>query len=82
MVKDELELQYDKQADAIYICLSTKKVSYTKKLDNFRYVDFATDNTPVGVELLYVSNGVATGDLPFVSNIIKLLETNHVRTLV
>jgi uncharacterized protein YuzE len=82
MVKDELELQYDKQADAIYISLSTKKVTYTKKLDNFRYVDFAADNTSVGVELLCVSNGVATDDLPFAGNIVKLLESNHIRTLV
>jgi uncharacterized protein YuzE len=47
MTKDALAIEYDKQANAIYIHLSNSGVAYTKQLDNLRYIDFSSDNKPV-----------------------------------
>ena len=79
MTKDALEIEYDKQADAIYIHLSNNGVAYTKQLDNLRYVDFSSDNKAVGIELLCVSNGVITDNLPRANEIIKLLQNKNVK---
>lgn len=79
MKKDELIMKYDRQADAIYIHISKERVAYTKQLDNLRYIDYASNNMPIGVELLCVSNGVITDDLPYTNAIIKLLEDEHVK---
>lgn len=79
MKKNELIMKYDKQADAIYIYISKERVAYTKQLDNLRYIDYSSDNTPIGVELLCVSNGVMTDDLPHANAIIKLLEDKDVK---
>ena len=59
-----LRTEVDKKADAVYVYFSDEKVAYTKKLDDMRYIDYASDDTPVGVELLSASDGVITDDLP------------------
>ena len=79
MAKDELDIEYDKQANAIYIHLSNNGVAYTKQLDNLRYIDFSSDNKPVGIELLCVSNGVMTDNLPRANEIIKLLQNKKIK---
>ena len=79
MAKDELEIEYDERSNAIYIHLSKGGVAYTKQLDNLRYVDFSSDNKPVGIELLCVNNGVITDDLPRANEIIKLLQKKNVK---
>jgi len=57
-------MEYDKKADAIYIYLSDAPYAYGRNLDHERRIDFAEDGTPIGVELLCVSTGVITDDLP------------------
>ena len=59
-----MEFKHDKTADAIYIKLSTKPYAYGKDLDDLRRIDYDADGNPRGVELLCVSKGVITGDLP------------------
>ena len=60
-------IELDKKADAIYVYFSDESVAYTKKVDDVRYVDYTADNTPIGIELLCVSDGVNIDDLPFCS---------------
>ena len=72
-------MKYDKQADAIYIHLSDSGIAYTKQLDNLRYIDFSSDNKPVGIELLCVNNGVIADDLPRANEIIKLLQKKNIK---
>ena len=79
MIKNKLEMKYDKQADAIYIHLSDSGIAYTKQLDNLRYIDFSSDNKPVGIELLCVNNGVIADDLPRANEIIKLLQKKNIK---
>ena len=72
-------LEYDQRADAIYIQLDDKPYAYTKPLDHMRYIDYASDNTPIGIELLCVSEGVAVDDLPVSEQIVKMLEAKHIK---
>ncbi len=74
-----MHMKYDKKVDAIYISLSDKKCAVTKKLDDMRYVDYAQDGSPVGVELLGVSSGVETEDLPNAAEIARLLEGRDIK---
>jgi len=64
-----MHAEYDKNGDAIYTYLNDRFVYHTEKLDDLRYIDYAQDGTPVGIELLCVSEGVITNDLPQRSNI-------------
>jgi hypothetical protein len=48
-------------------------------LDDSRLIDYDTNHKPVGVELLCVSHGVTTDNLPFENEITKLLEDKHVK---
>ena len=73
-----MELKYDREADAIYIYLTSKSYSYGKDLDDERRIDYAADNTPIGVELLCVSNGVNVSRLTNSNEIIGLLEAEGI----
>lgn len=67
------KVKHDKKADAIYILLSNKPYSYGKDLDDERRIDYDADGVPVGVELLCVSAGVVTDNLPKRAEIEKML---------
>jgi len=74
-----VKLKYDKVADAIYIKLSDKPYAYGRDLDHERRIDFGEDGVPLGVELLCVSCGVITDDLPHRSEIEKLLREHDIK---
>jgi len=74
-----MRIEYDRTADAIYIYLSDAPYAYGENLDHERRIDFAKDGTPIGVELLCVSEGVITNDLPHRGEIERLLEKHHIK---
>jgi len=74
-----VRIKYDPDADAVYIYLSEKPYAYGIDLDNQRRIDYASDDTPIGVELLCVSRGVNPDDLPQQRRIIELLEDKHIK---
>jgi len=74
-----LKYSHDTKADAVYITLSNKAVAYTKSLDDTRIIDYDANGNPVGIELLCVSNGVMTDDLPLASEVTQLLENKHIK---
>lgn len=59
-----MKMKYDREADAIYIRFSDKPYAYGKDLDNERRIDYDIDGNVRGIELLCVSTGVITDDLP------------------
>ena len=59
-----MKIRYDKQADAIYILFNDKPYAHGKDLDEERRVDYDANGNVRGVELLCVSTGVITDDLP------------------
>jgi uncharacterized protein YuzE len=67
-------LEHDKDADAIYIYLADKPYAFGEDLDHERRVDYAEDRTPVGIELLAVSTGVDTRDLPYQAEVATVLQ--------
>jgi uncharacterized protein YuzE len=74
-----MELRHDQQADAIYIYLSSKPYAYGKDLDDERRIDYASDNSPIGVELLCVSKGVNVAGLPRVDEIAEVLQAKGIK---
>ncbi|MEX1255462.1 MAG: DUF2283 domain-containing protein [Dehalococcoidia bacterium] len=66
---------YDPDADAVYIRLERKPLSYTEEVDDQRHVDFAADGTAIGIELLYVSDGIEARGLPRADLVKRVVET-------
>ena len=77
-----MELKYDRKADAIYIKLSNTPYAYGRDIDKERRIDYASDGTIIGVELLCVSEGVNVIDLPNSEVITEMLEDKHIKILV
>lgn len=73
------QFEHDRKADAVYIRLSNKPYAYTKRIDDLRYVDYTSDGTPIGIELLCVSEGVIVNDLPNLDEVTRLLEGKNIR---
>jgi uncharacterized protein YuzE len=71
--------EYDREADAIYIYLNNKPYAYGKDLDDDRRIDFAADNTPMGIELLDVSKGVNLDNFPEQDEITKCLRKYNIK---
>ena len=74
-----MKIEYDKEADAIYIYITNSPYSHGKELDEERRIDYDVDGKVRGVELLCVSTGVNTDDLPCHKAIEKLLATEGIK---
>lgn len=74
-----MKFKHDAQADAAYIYLSDKPYVYGRDLDDERRIDYASDNTPIGVELLNVSKGVNLDSLPYVDEIAEVIEAEGIK---
>jgi len=72
-------VEYDRKANAIYIYFSDKAVAHTKKLDDMRYIDYDSEDTVIGVELLSVSDGVITDALPHRAEIGRALGNRDIK---
>jgi uncharacterized protein YuzE len=73
---------HDPIADAIYIKLANSAVAYTESLDDTRMIDYDSNGKPIGVELLCVSHGVITDDLPNEIEIERILTANNIKVCV
>jgi len=74
-----MELRFDKEADAIYIKFSDEPYNHGKDLDDLRRVDYDAEDNPRGVELLCVSEGVITDDLPNRAEVEQALEDRGIK---
>lgn len=74
-----MRMKYDRQADAIYIRFSDAPYAYGKDLDKERRIDYDGKGEVRGVELLCVSDGVITDDLPQRSEIERLLGEHGIK---
>jgi hypothetical protein len=61
--------------------LSDEQYAYGEELDPERRIDYAADGTPIGVELLCVSEGVDLRNLPENAEISKLLSRHRIKVL-
>jgi uncharacterized protein YuzE len=60
---DEMEIEYDAEANAIYITLREAEIADTKEITDDLAIDFDGDQRPVGIELLNVSAMLTPEDL-------------------
>lgn len=74
-----MQYRYDYNSDCAYILINDLPHAYSKEVDEARFVDYAEDGTVIGVELLYVSGGVDISELPYESEIGKLLEKHDIK---
>jgi len=81
-----MTLRHSPEVDALSIELSDRKIAVTDAISRNDYyergVDYAEDDTPVGVELLNVSRGVDLSDVPRADEIARLLAEHDIRVLV
>ncbi len=68
-----MKIKYDKKADAIYILFNNEPYAYGTDLDEERRIDYDAAGNPRGIELLCVSMGVITDDLPNRTEVERLL---------
>ena len=71
--------KYDPQADAVYVYFNNKPYAFGKELDEVRRIDYAVDNTPIGIEILSVSKGVNLNDFPYQKEIMKCLQQYNIK---
>lgn len=71
-------MTYNSDTDAAYIYLRKLPFSRTDHLDFARHVDVSEDGEPIGIELLYVSDGVDLRDLPSRDIVAALLQERHI----
>jgi hypothetical protein len=69
-----MQFEHDSEADAVYVRLSLKPYSYGRDLDDYRRIDYAVDGTPIGIELLSISDGVNLVGLPYAASVAAYLE--------
>ena len=61
-----MEIEYDKEADALYIELKPGKVAKTEEVDSDTFIDYLTDGSVKGIEVLTASHRVFDIDNPLV----------------
>ncbi len=66
-------IEYDKENDVLYVQFSEQGVERTAPLGDLRLVDYAADQSVVGVEFLAASEGLDLADVPDRESIPKLL---------
>lgn len=58
-----MNIEYDREADAIYIRLKDAEIAGTRELQDHLIVDIDADGKLVGIELLFVSDYLAPTDI-------------------
>lgn len=61
-----MEIDYDKKADALYIQFKSGKVARTEEVDKDTFIDYFSNGTVKGIEILAASHKVFDVDNPFV----------------
>ena len=74
-MRSNLSLEYDPQADAIYVWLAPPGTAShrTDALDDARSVDYDGEGKPIGIEFLGVTRGIDLAEVPEAGAIAKLL---------
>ncbi len=58
-----MKIEYDREANALYITLREAEVFDTKEITESLCVDFDAEKRPIGIELLDVSSHLSGDDL-------------------
>jgi uncharacterized protein YuzE len=74
-----MRVEFDREADAIYVTLRDGKYRRGKDLDDHRRVDYDADGNPIGIEFLFVSHGVNVDDIPASEQVAAELAKHKIR---
>ncbi len=74
-----LTLQYDPDADALYIRLSDLPYAYGEDIDHERRIDYAANSEAIGIEILAVSEGIDTHGLSHETAICRLAKEHALK---
>ncbi len=73
-----MHVDYDREADAMYVWLRDLPYAFGVDLDHARHIDYAEDEKPIGIELLNVSRGVNLDDLPERAALERMLKEHQI----
>ena len=62
-----MKIEYDPQADALYIQLREGEIAETVETNKYIYTDIDEEGRPLGIEILFVKRHLAPGDLASVT---------------
>ncbi len=62
-----MQIDYDPEADAIYIRLREGQVDDTQEVNKYIYADLDADGLPLGLEILFASQVLADQDVTSVT---------------
>ena len=58
-----MKLEYDREADAIYIRLKESAIATTREVEDNLIIDLGADGKIIGIELLFVSDYLNPEDI-------------------
>ena len=61
-----MEIEYDKEADSLYIEFKSGKVAKTEEVNEETFIDYFSDGSVKGIEILAASHRAFDIDNPFV----------------
>jgi uncharacterized protein YuzE len=70
----QVTVRYDAAADAAWVFLRDGPFAETQELDPWRLIDVDAEGNPLRIELLTVSRGVDTTDLPQAKQVARALQ--------
>ena len=78
----KLTLEYDEAVDAAYLTVSAKPWDHQVRLDDARGIDYASDGSVIGIEILSPRRkGVLLDGLPFRDDVARILAAVPFRIL-
>jgi uncharacterized protein YuzE len=70
-----MKIEYDPQADALYIQLCEGKIAETVETSKYIYTDVDEEGRPLGIEILFVKRYLAPEDLAsFTFNLLGVMQ--------
>ena len=66
-----MKLQYDKEANALYIKFTDKEITYTEEIMPNIIVDYSEDNKPVGIEILNANREINKNELKDLLQVVR-----------
>lgn len=75
-----IQIDYDPEADAIYIHLRDGEVDHTVESSKYIYVDVDSDGVPLGLEILFATNVLGERDMTSITFNVAARPTSDLAT--
>lgn len=75
-----IQIDYDPEADAIYIHLRDGEVDHTVESSMYIYVDVDSDGVPLGLEILFATNVLGERDMTSITFNVAARPTSDLAT--